>query len=165
MEVVEMDEITQSNSRKDGRLARHIRKAISKNHIIDSSKISVDVIDSVVMIKGQAATIAEKLFAEEEAFAVPGVRQVINNIKVCPLSPASDVGIAGDILQCLSLCLRLDLSAVFVKVRKGVAFLRGAVPTARCKLVAGTLARKIPQVIGVVNELQVAPVKAKEHKG
>ncbi len=82
---------------------------------------------------------------------------MINNIEVYRLTPVSDIGITGTILQSLSLHLKLDLSTVFVKVCNGMVFIRGSVPTSHQKMLAEMIARKIPQVVGVINELQIVP--------
>ena len=149
------------STKRDGELAKRIEIALNGNIAVDTGKISVEVVGTDVLIRGQANTFAEKIFIEEEISAVPGVTKVINDIEVHHSTLISDIGIAGHILQCLSLCLRLDLSAVFVKVCNGIVFLRGAVPTPYCRTRAGALAGKIPQVVAVINELQVVPRQAK----
>jgi len=149
-----------SSIRRDDELAKRIEIALHGNIAVDTGKISVEVVGADVFIRGLANTLAEKIFIEEEISAVPEVTKVINDIEVHNSTPLSDIGIAGDILQCLSLCLRLDLSAVFVKVCNGIVFLRGAVPTSYCRTRAGALAGKIPQVVAVINGLQVVPRQA-----
>ncbi len=138
-------------------LKKRILRALAKNRWIDESKMSVSVEGSIVQIDGVASSAAQKLLAEREALAVPGVRQVRNGVKVIQTQSQNNIWIAGEILQCFSLCLGMNLSRVFVKVQNGVAYIRGTVPTARLKLAAETVTRTIPQVLGVVNELEVDP--------
>ncbi len=161
---VEINDILSKQMKEDGKLAICIGIVLAGNHAVDSGRVSIDVVDSVVTMSGWANTIAEKVFLEQEVWTVPGIKQLVNEIQICRSTPASDVGITSEILQCFSLCLKLDLSAIFVMVCNGIVFLRGAVPTSHSRTKAGTLAGKIPQVIGVINELQVVPRQAREIK-
>jgi osmotically-inducible protein OsmY len=154
---IKVNEINNTQIREDSELAKSIKIALIGNPAVDNGNISAEVVDSVVVISGWTSTVSEKLFIEEEASAVPGVSKVINNIEVYRPTPVSDIGITGAILQSLSLHLKLDLSAVFVKVCNGMVFIRGSVPTSHQKMMAEVLARKIPPVIGVINELQIVP--------
>lgn len=141
----------------DSMLRKKIIRVLARNPRIDGSKLSVAVVNSVVKLDGRVNSTAEKLLAEREALTVPEVKLVRNDVIVLQARPTTDVRLAGEILQCFSLCLGMDLSRVIVRVRRGVTHIWGTVPTIRLKLAAETIARTIPQVIAVVNQLKVTP--------
>lgn len=154
-DVVNMLRIAPSPIVGDDSLRRHISRALARNSMIDETKVSVEVINGVVHLSGFASTAAEKRLAEDEAWAAPGIRDIVNNIEVLTSAPKSDVQTADEILLGLSACLGLDQSDVTVELRDGVVHLRGIVPSGYLKSAAEELARWTPSVVDVVNELAV----------
>ncbi|RLC94517.1 MAG: hypothetical protein DRI39_02640 [Chloroflexi bacterium] len=139
----------------DESLKRRVIRALARNPKLEAGKVSADVINGVVHLGGFVSTAAEKRLAEEEVWAAPGVRHVINRIDVLSQEIKSELQIAGQILQGLSQCLGLDLSKVTVEVVDGTAHLKGVVPNDYLRSAAEELTRWTPSIGEVVNELQV----------
>jgi osmotically-inducible protein OsmY len=148
----------------DRELKKRVKRALSRNPNIDERQISIQVKDGVVQFSGLVGSVAEKRLAEDEVRAAPGVKEVTNSIRVVSIPYKSDVQIMGEILRCLSLCLRLDLSKVSVQVRNHVAFLKGTVSSHRLKSAAEQLVMSMPFVANVVNHLNVSDRLASERK-
>lgn len=155
-EVVNMLRVTPLPVMDDESLKKHIRQTLSRNPGVEDAKISVEVLGGHVYLDGFVKTASEKRLAENEIWAVPGIRNIINKIKVLSAPFESEAQCAGEILQSFSECLGLDLSQISVDFQDGVAHLRGAVPTDYLKEAAEELASWTPSVTRVVNELKVA---------
>jgi len=137
-------------------LKKRIARILSRNPNVDERQISIQVKDSVVQLVGIVDSVTDKRLAEDKARAVPGVRQVINSIRVISAAYKSDVQIMGEILRSLSLCLGLNLAQVSVEVRNGIAFLKGTVRSDRLRSAVDELILSMPFVARVVNSLKVS---------
>jgi osmotically-inducible protein OsmY len=61
-----------------------IENSFQRNAVLDARGIIVEAIDSKVVLKGTVHSLHEKQEAWTAAWAAPGVRQVVNEIKVSP---------------------------------------------------------------------------------
>ncbi len=59
-----------------------IQSAFYRQAVMDAGKIQVETLNDHVILKGKVRSLAEKTDAENAAWAVPGVRQVENNLEV-----------------------------------------------------------------------------------
>lgn len=159
-DVVNMLRITPLPIIDDESLEKRLTRALVRNPNVDYSKISMEIVNGIVFLGGFANTAAERHLVEQEAWAVAGVKDIINKVEVLSQRPRSDVEIAGEILQSFSQCLGLDLSKVTVEVKDGTAYLRGVVPSDYLKDSAEELATWVPSVTGVVNKLEVLEIPA-----
>lgn len=139
----------------DDTLRQHVRRALAHDPRIDTSKTTVDVVSGVVYLGGFAGTATERRVAEHEAWAAPGVRDIINKIEVLATAPKTDLEVVAEIKRSFSDCLGLDTSRIRIEVRDGTAYLRGTVPTDYLKGAAEELATWTPSVRAVVNQLMV----------
>lgn len=139
----------------DDTLRQHVRRALARDPRIDTSKITVEVANGIVYLGGFAGTATEKRLAEHEAWAAPGVRDIINRIEVLSAAPKPKLEVVAEIKRSFSECLGLDTSKIGIEIHEGVAHLRGTVPTEYLKEAAEELATWTPSVCGVANELAV----------
>ncbi len=154
-DVVNMLRVTPLPVMDDRSLEKHIRRTLSRNPRIEDAGISVEVLSGRVYLSGFVKTADEKRLIENEIWAVPGITNITNRIKVLSAPFRSEAQCAGEILQGFSDCLGLDLSRISVDFRDGVVHLRGTVPTDYLKEAAEELASWTPSVTRVVNELEV----------
>lgn len=154
-EVVNMLKIEPMPVVNDGLLSSRLKQALVRNPRVDEAGVSITMVNGVVHIGGFVTTEAEKRLVEEEAWGRLGVRFTINNLEVPSEEPKSDIQIVGQILQCYSSCLGLDLSTIEVEFSNGNVHLRGTVPSEYLKSAAEELARWTPRIVDVVNELRV----------
>ncbi len=69
--------------RKDATaIRRDVESALFYDNLVSSYQVKVDVVDGVVTLSGTVDSEEEKRATEEDAKAVPGVTQVVNNLLV-----------------------------------------------------------------------------------
>jgi osmotically-inducible protein OsmY len=131
-----------------GNLDRDVR-------ITTPSTINVAVSGGVVTLTGTVPSYDQKNAASDDAWTVPGVIDVINDIVVVPSIPRSDAEIEADVRRTLACDPAINAANVHVSVTNGVVYLRGTVPTYDQIQQASTDAWSVAGVVSVVNELTV----------
>jgi osmotically-inducible protein OsmY len=106
---------------------------------------------------GLVDTYAGKLAAERAAKRARGVRVVANDLQVRLRMPRGDVDIAADAARALALRATLPHTVQAV-VHAGHVHLSGVVPTLFQRTVAENAVRHVTGVVGIVNNIHVAPV-------
>jgi osmotically-inducible protein OsmY len=163
-DVINMLRVTPLPVIDDESLKKHIMRLLTRNHKIDKSRISINVINGIVYLGGFVRTATEKRLAEQEVWAAAGVRDIVNKIGVLSATPKSEMQVIGEILQSFSECLGLDLSKLVVELKDGIAHISGTVPSDYMKGAAEELATWTPSVKRVVNELKVLELSgSREH--
>lgn len=131
-----------------GNLDRDIR-------ITDPSKIFVSVSDGIVTLSGTVPTYRQRTAASDDAWAAPGVVDVINDIVVVPPTVRTDAEIEADVRRVLDSDPDINAARISVSVVDRVVYLRGSVPTYYQIDEATDDAWSVPGVVNVVNELTV----------
>ncbi|HLH72277.1 MAG TPA: BON domain-containing protein [Chloroflexota bacterium] len=132
-----------------GNLDRDVR-------ITDPFKIHIAVSGGIVTLSGTVPNHGQKTAAEDDAWAAPGVIDVINNIVVTPPTKRSDAEIEADVRRALDTDPNINAARITVSVVDGVVYLRGSVPTYYQIDEASDDAWRVPGVVDVVNELTVS---------
>jgi hypothetical protein len=73
-----------TRSQADQRVRHDVNEALTVHERVDASEIDVDVKDGVVTLSGTVSSRAEHREAEESLYEVPGVVDVINQLRVVP---------------------------------------------------------------------------------
>ncbi len=144
----------------DENLKKHLIQALTRNPNVDEARIIVAVVEGNVRLSGSVRTATEKCIVEEEVWATSGVRCLINEVQVPAIRSKGDLEVVEEVLQGLSQCLGLDPTKVEVSFRHGIIHLSGVVSSERLKSGAEDLARWTPSVADVVNDLEVATIRA-----
>lgn len=76
--------------RADDDLARDIQETLFYDTWVDASRITVDVTDAIVTLRGHLPSNDEIRFAGEDAWSVAGVREVRSELKLSRTRPDSD---------------------------------------------------------------------------
>jgi len=84
IDVVNNITISPVPARSDEELAAEVRSGLVRNIRIDPSKITVEVVNGVVYLRGVVATGEQKWLAEDVAWWTAGVRDVVNELNVVP---------------------------------------------------------------------------------
>lgn len=139
-----------------------------KNHLVwddrlVTSGIEVDVQeDGSVILSGTVPSYYNRILAEEDVFAVPGVTKVENNLRIKypeSFSAFADGDLKTTIENMLLWDSRIDASHIKVEVNQGVVKLEGSVPAYWKKEIAEDHARRMIGVMEVHNNLNVVPTK------
>ncbi|MBK6265590.1 BON domain-containing protein [Marivirga sp. S37H4] len=135
-----------------------IRDQLAEDNRILSSDIEIKVSGSKVTLSGMVPSYYEKLSAEEDALATPGVYVVENNIMVTYPEETyvlSDSEIKSSIENMLQWDPRIDSSKITVTVQKGVITMEGSVDAFWKRRVAENTAFSISGIVDVNNKLNV----------
>jgi osmotically-inducible protein OsmY len=127
---------------------------------VNESGIDVEVKDGKVILKGMVPTYLDLWEAEDDAYAVEGVRYVENRLKVSPppdFPVPGDADIASKLYSLLEWNPNIDARGVDISVDRGLVTLGGFVESVWQKYDAGRIAEDVSGVVGVVNELKVEP--------
>ncbi len=129
---------------------------------VNASNVQVKVENGEVQLDGSVPTFNARLAARMDAWMVPGVKAVDNNLNVrfpetVPLP--NDAEMADNIRNMLRWHPDIDDSHIEISVNAGLVTLRGNVATYWEKLIAPDSATNVNGVLDVKNELTVVPTE------
>lgn len=144
---------------KDGWISSKTKLALYGDDRVSGSSINVDTKNAVVTLRGKVASEDEKKAAEEVAKGIEGVSSVKNQLQVVSAAArkavdAKDDDITKSVKTKISKDARLKGSSVDVRADKGVVTLTGEVKDIGARVRASELARQVPGVRSVKNELK-----------
>jgi osmotically-inducible protein OsmY len=141
-----------------------VKLALLFHSNVSASKTTVEVMDGVVTLKGEAASLAQKELTTEYAKDVEGVKEVKNEMTVAT-TPEMAERTMGDKIDDASITAQVkaallthrSTSAIKTKVetRNGVVTLTGMAKTAAEKALVTKLVADIHGVTSVKNEMTV----------
>ena len=137
---------------KDSDITLAVQSELIFQDAVPSQKIDVTTSEGIVTLSGSVDNYYSKLEAAAAAEEVKGVRAVINNITVTPLSRL-DFQIHADIISALAIDPVTESYQVDVNVDKGVVTLKGKVDSYTEKMVAEEVAQDVKGVVDVKNLL------------
>ena len=148
-------------------VAGNIRKSLDQAGFKDVT-VSQDRDKGIVTLSGQVASDNEKLQAESLAKSLAGAQVVANQIAVIPIGLEKETKVVNsDLDQGIEKNLDAALiqnkmhDDVKYKVKSGVVTLTGEVNSQNKRDQAEQVAKKVPNVKQVVNDLQVKNQKAR----
>ena len=155
-----------SSTAKSPDVADNIRKSLDEANLKDVS-VKQDRDKGVVTLSGNVATDADKSHAESIAKSVAGGQVVADEIAVIPPGAESDAKAVNSDLD-KGIANNLDAALIQNKLQKsvkkdvknGVVTLKGEVRSQAERAQAERVAASVPNVLQVVNELQVKNQKA-----
>lgn len=120
--------------------------------------VDVAVANGVVTLTGTVPDLAQKLNMETTARRTPGVRQVVDQIRVVPPTNVSDAQIVTAVQKALSQNLAAsEAKAITVRSANGVVTLTGTLPSSYPKQLAMTLTSFVQGVVDIRNQIVVKP--------
>lgn len=128
---------------------------------VDASKISVEVENGTVILRGEASSYFTRSAAQNNALKIVGVRRVVNEIRIRPPldEPPTDIEIENNIKEKLANNPDINLRDIEVVVSAGTVTLRGTVSAYWKKMHADDLVSDEPGVVFIENLLAVVPTK------
>ena len=145
---------------KDSWITSKTKMALVADKRTKARQIKVETEASVVTLRGKVATAQERSAAEEIAREVSGVKAVTNALQVVPVEQrkavdVKDTDVKKTVVERLGTDQQLKSADIAVRADNGLVTLTGTVSDVRAKARAADLARKVPGVRGVRNELQL----------
>jgi osmotically-inducible protein OsmY len=149
-----------TGSASDAQLQAEVVDALRYDVRIDETNITVDVTNGVVRLSGTVPTYFQKMTAGHDVQRIKGVRRVVNDLEVRPVTAWTDVEIGRVIRSTLDHDARIvDPSAIDVVVADGVVTLNGTVGSPAERAYAAGDAWVAPGVVNVVNNLTIIPAQ------
>ena len=139
----------------DRRLEEAIVNCCLQHRLVDSGNLNVLVSGRVVHIDGEVGSYQQKKAINRLVAASPGVRRVVNRLRVVPAAPVGDSALAQRVEQALRAEAALGGQAISVSARGGHVELKGTLDTATARLDAEYAAWHVPGVRQVTNKLHV----------
>ncbi|MEO7002685.1 MAG: BON domain-containing protein [Ktedonobacterales bacterium] len=138
--------------RPDSEIEQDIRDAIYDyaRLRIDMGGINVHVIDGVVWLRGHVASELNRRLVADQIQGVDNITELHNDL-------IDDTELAASVSRALAADPRLREERIGVYPALGQVRLRGTVHTAEARTAAAEVARRVPAVGGVSNELHVDP--------
>jgi len=125
---------------------------------VSSNNVSVTAAKSVITLRGQVASVAERQAAEDLARTIEGRKQVVNHLTVVPQAERTVVDRPDDQLvaavkQALTKEASLRKATIEVRAEKGIVTLTGKAPSLATSVRASEVVRWVSGVRAVRNEL------------
>jgi osmotically-inducible protein OsmY len=152
---------------EDEKTTANVKSALSLSKRLSGFDISVDTKGGVVTLTGEVPSEEAKSLAGEIARDTKGVKEVRNEITVNPGAQPSresvhveDTEIRSAVLEGIARSPELGGKNIDVKVQNRVVTLSGYVETVVQRNGAEQVARSVPNVAGVVNNLNITNPQA-----
>lgn len=139
----------------DEALAEKVRRAMEGHPSLKDASVSVRCREGVVELKGTVDRPSLRLQAEDAAWSLRGVCQVCNRLQVSRASLPKQRELGQHLERHLQCCLGVAPWQISVEVERGIAHIRGRVPSQPLFQLAEELVRWHPQIRDVVNALMV----------
>jgi osmotically-inducible protein OsmY len=146
-------------------IKNNIRDQLKWDDSVDASHVSVEVTNGNVFLQGDVKSYAEKITAARDAFLVPGVKHVENNLKVqftTKTNQPGDAQINHNVIHALQASNEIKSNDIEVETNNQIVTLLGSVATLWEKYKAEDLANQTTGVLAVINNIEVNLVKTVE---
>jgi len=139
----------------DEEIKSNIENMLMWNSYINEASIDVSVQDGIVKLEGSVESLWKKIRAEEIAYDMRGVIEVINELAVVPTKDIVDQVIAEDIVEAIERNAFVRADSVDVEVENGKVTLSGEVADWTAYRVAVDIARNTTGVTEINNNLLI----------
>lgn len=144
---------------KDSWITSKAKIALFADERVPGSSVSVETKNGVVSLRGKVGTAEEKAAAEEVTKTIDGVSSVKNQLQVVPGSvrkavDAKDDDLKKNVKGRISKDARLKGSDIEVRADNGVVTLTGDAKDVGARARASEIARGVPGVKSVKNEIK-----------
>ena len=146
----------------DSVLTAKAKIALFADEQVKGRLITVETVKGVVILRGKIDSSESRARASSVVEALPGVKRVRNDLQVSSLGDRPPIAAAdADITRAVQsrLSHELPLSQVAVRTGSGTVALTGVVTTIDVSARASELARGVPGVRSVTNELTYDPAR------
>jgi osmotically-inducible protein OsmY len=148
----------------DRRLEEAIVDCCLQHRLAERGNLKVLVSGGVVHIDGEVGSYQQKKAIDRLVAASPGVRRVVNRLRVVPAAPVGDSALAQRVLQTMEAEASLADQAISISSRGGHVELKGTVDSATARLDAEYAAWHVPGVRQVTNKLHIGAGRILEER-
>ncbi|MBI4321763.1 MAG: BON domain-containing protein [Chloroflexi bacterium] len=156
-DIVDRMQVSPSELRPDRAIAADLVNELLWDPRVEYQDVVVKVASGVATLLGTATTTAEKRAAVEDAWATPGVLDVVDKIVVMPAQARADAGVKAEVAAAIARDDRItEPTLIWIKCRAGTVYLRGGVLSPTERQAAEKDAWAVGGVAHVRNELAIA---------
>jgi len=148
----------------DGEIRKAVHQALMFDPRTDSFKISVEVKNQTVTLRGTVKTVEAKRAAEQDARNTVGVARVNNRLKVNPGQDTKDAEVTEAVQRALATNPFVDATRIHVTVVGGIAYLTGKAHTTFESYQADYTASGVKGVLDVINRIDISDILASSFK-
>ena len=148
----------------DRQLEEAIVNCCLQHKLVERGNLKVLISGGVVQIDGEVGSYQQKKAIDRLVAASPGVRRVVNRLRVVPAAPVSDSALAQRVLQTMEAEASLASQAISISSRGGHVELKGTVDSATARLDAEYAAWHVPGVRQVANKLHIGAGRILEER-
>ena len=139
----------------DRQLEQAIVNSCLQHKLVDPGSFEVLVSGGVVHIDGEVGSYQQKKAINRLVAASPGVRRVVNRLRVVPAAPVGDSALSDRVKQAIEAETALVGQTIAVSAHGGHVELKGTVDSATARLDAEYAAWHVPGVRQVTNKVHV----------
>jgi len=136
-------------------LERTLLNRFQEHGLLEIGKLAVRVQSGIAYINGCVGSLKQKQLATNLASQIDGIVDVVNMLRVTPVSLLDDEALEEHIRNALNRNPKLNESRITVKVVNGHVYLEGVVTTATEKSIAESEVWAAPGIRGMTNSIKV----------
>ncbi|MDO8691558.1 MAG: BON domain-containing protein [Dehalococcoidia bacterium] len=129
---------------------RRIVDALRRQCNLDADTCDLEIRDGVAYLRGNIGNLSQKRAITQAILSLPGLRAIVNDLRIAPVAPRLDRHIASDVERALSKCGVLPDSLV-IKVQDGVVYLSGRLSSEATQLALEVSCWSVNGVVDVAN--------------
>jgi hyperosmotically inducible protein len=153
---------TASIEMSDSWMTLKTKLALLADERVSSLDVSVKTQKGVITLRGKVENEAARQAAEEIALNIKGQKKVVNHLTVVPKAARKvvdrqDDQIVKDVEKGIKNDARLKKANIDVRADKGIVTLTGKAPSLETSVRASEVARRVPGVRAVRNEVKLEP--------
>ena len=153
---------TASIEMSDSWLTLKTKMALLADERVSSLDVSVKTQKGVITLRGKVENEGARHAAEEIALNIKGQKKVVNQLTVVPKAARKvvdrqDDQIVKDVEKAIKNDARLKKADIDVRAGKGIVTLTGKAPSLETSVRASEVARRVPGVRAVRNEVKIEP--------
>jgi len=140
----------------DGDVLAATRRAIAKDTDLAHDIGVGRVVDGIVYLEGRSESILEIERAAHIVASVPGVKDIVSEVRIKTDVLITDVDLVDEVMQRLRVDPTIEAEFISASAKNGIVKIEGTVKTIKQKMHAGYLAKQMPGVAKVENDLAVS---------
>lgn len=129
------------------------RRAIAKDTDLAHDIGVGRVVDGIVYLEGHSESVSEIERAARIVAEVPGVKDVVSEVRIKTDVLITDVDLVDEVMQRLRVDPTIEAEFITASAKNGIVKIEGTVKNIKQKMRAGELAKQMPGVVKVENGL------------
>ncbi|MHB8842075.1 MAG: BON domain-containing protein [Candidatus Aquicultor sp.] len=140
----------------DGDVLAEARKAIAKDTDLAHDIGVGRVVDGIVYLQGHSESVFEIERAADIVASAPGVKDIVSEVRIKTDVLITDVDLVDEVMQRLRVEPTIEAESLTASAKNGTVKIEGTVKNIKQKMLASNLAKQMPGVVKIENDLAVS---------